>query len=114
MVSIRSKYSHKCGRCSHERAWQLSSVDILRKIQYQDENDEFKDVDGGFVFDANYDQHSLVKIFFENPIRTKAIRFYPQSWDNHASGRFGILRGGSSMEGYTIMNTVKSLAGFSF
>ena len=88
----------------------ISSV----KIRYQDENDEFKDVDGGFVFDANYDSHSLVKIFFENPIRTKAIRFYPQSWDNHASGRFGILRGGSSMEGYTIMNTVKSLAGFSF
>lgn len=88
----------------------ISSV----KLQYQDENDEFKDVDGGFVFDANYDQHSLVKIFFENPIRTKTIRFYPQSWHGHASARFGILRGGSSMEGYTIMNTVKSLAGFSF
>ena len=84
------------------------------KIQYQDENSEFKDVDGGFIFDANYDQHSLVKIFFENPVRTKAIRFYPQSWHGHASARFGILRGGSPTEGYTIMNTVKSLAGFSF
>ena len=84
------------------------------KIQYQDENGEFKGVDDGFHFDANYDQHSLVKIFFENPIRTKAIRFYPQSWDNHASGRFGILRGGSPTEGYAIMNTIKSLGGFSF
>ena len=75
------------------------------KIQYEDENGEFKDVDGGFIFDANYDKNSLVKIFFENPIRTKAIRFYPQSWHGHASARFGILRGGevSSTEKYQIM-----------
>jgi hypothetical protein len=75
------------------------------KIQYEDENGEFKDVDGGFVFDANYDKNSLVKIFFEKPVRTKAIRFYPQSWKSHASGRFGILRGGevSSTENYQIM-----------
>lgn len=75
------------------------------KIQYEDENGEFKDVDGGFIFDANYDKNSLVKIFFENPIRTKSIRFYPQSWHGHASARFGILRGGevSSTEKYQIM-----------
>jgi hypothetical protein len=74
------------------------------KIQYEDENGEFKDVDGGFIFDGNYDQNSLVKIFFEKPIKTKSIRFYPQSWYGHASGRFGILRGGSSStEGYQIM-----------
>jgi hypothetical protein len=75
------------------------------KIQYEDENGGFKDVDGGFIFDANYDKNSLVKIFFENPVRTKAIRFYPQSWYGHASGRFGILRGGevSSTENYQIM-----------
>ena len=75
------------------------------KIQYEDENGEFKDVDGGFIFDANYDKNSLVKIFFENPVRTKSIRFYPQSWNNHMSGRFGILRGGevSSTENYQIM-----------
>jgi hypothetical protein len=75
------------------------------KIQYEDENGEFKDVDGGFVFDANYDQHSLVKIFFEKPVSTKAIRIYPQTWKSHMSGRFGILRGGevSSTEKYQIM-----------
>ena len=75
------------------------------KIQYEDENGEFKDVDDGFIFDANYDKNSLVKIFFENPVKTKAIRFYPQSWLSHASGRFGILRGGevSSTETYQIM-----------
>ena len=85
------------------------------KIQYEDENGEFKGVDGGFIFDANYDKNSLVKIFFENPIRTKSIRFYPQSWNGHASARFGILRGDdsppakipdespSSTEGYQIM-----------
>lgn len=75
------------------------------KIQYEDENGGFKDVDGGFIFDANYDQNSLVKIFFEKPLKTKAIRFYPQSWFSHASGRFGILRGGevSSTETYQIM-----------
>ena len=75
------------------------------KIQYEDENGEFKDVDGGFIFDANYDKNSLVKIFFEKPIKTKSIRFYPKSWKAHASGRFGILRGGevSSTETYQIM-----------
>jgi hypothetical protein len=75
------------------------------KIQYEDENGGFKDVDGGFVFDGNYDKNSLVKILFEKPIRTKAIRIYPQSWHKHMSGRFGILRGGevSSTETYQIM-----------
>ena len=75
------------------------------KIQYEDENGGFKDVDGGFIFDANYDKNSIVKIFFENPVRTKTVRFYPQSWYGHASGRFGILRGGevSSTENYQIM-----------
>jgi hypothetical protein len=75
------------------------------KIQYEDENGEFKDVDGGFIFDGNYDQNSLVKIFFAKPIRSKAIRFYPQSWHGHMSARFGILRGGevSSTEKYQIM-----------
>ena len=87
------------GRPDHPQ-W-ITSV----KIQYEDENGEFKDVDGGFIFDANYDKNSLVKIFFENPVRTKTVRFYPQSWYGHASGRFGILRGGevSSTENYQIM-----------
>jgi hypothetical protein len=85
------------------------------KIQYEDENGEFKSVDGGFIFDANYDKHSLVKIFFEKPVNTNSIRIYPQSWIGHASARFGILRGDdsppakipdespSSTEGYQIM-----------
>ena len=75
------------------------------KIQYEDENGEFVDVDDGFIFDANYDKKSLVKIFFEKPVKTKTIRFYPQSWHSHMSGRFGILRGGevSSTETYQIM-----------
>ena len=74
------------------------------KIQYEDENGEFRDVDGGFIFDANYDKNSLVKIFFEKPVNTKAVRIYPQTWNSHMSGRFGILRGGSSStEGYQIM-----------
>ena len=84
----------------HNSQW-ITSV----KIQYEDENGEFKDVDDGFKFDANYDKNSLVKIFFEKPIKTKTIRFYPQSWHSHMSGRFGILRGGevSSTETYQIM-----------
>ena len=87
------------GRPDHPQ-W-ITSV----KIKYEDENGDFKDVDGGFTFNANYDKHSLVKIFFENPVRTKTVRFYPQSWYGHASGRFGILRGGevSSTENYQIM-----------
>ena len=100
------------GRPDHPQ-W-ITSV----KIQYEDENGDFKDVDGGFTFNANYDKHSLVKIFFENPIRTKSIRIYPQSWKSHASGRFGILRGDDSppaetkTEGYTIMKSL--ISGFSF
>ena len=87
------------GRPDHPQ-W-ITSV----KIQYEDENGEFKDVDGGFIFDGNYDQNSLVKIFFAKPIRSKAIRFYSQSWYGHMSARFGILRGSevSSTETYQIM-----------
>ena len=87
------------GRPDHSQ-W-ITSV----KIQYEDENGEFKDVDGGFVFDANYGRQSLVKTFFEKPVRTKAIRIYPQTWKGHMSGRFGILRGDelSSTETYQIM-----------
>ena len=96
------------GRPDHPQ-W-ITSV----KIQYEDENGEFKDVDGGFVFDANYDKHSLVKIFFENPINTKSVRFYPQSWQQHASARFGILRGGSSSEGYRSRPVEKQIEAFSF
>ena len=84
------------------------------KFQYQDANGDFVDVDGGFTFDANYDRNSLVKIFFENPINTRAIRIYPQSWQQHMSGRFGILRGGSSSEGYEVMKNKKEIEGFSF
>ena len=87
------------GRPDHPQ-WITSS-----KFQYKDENGDFKDVDGGFTFDANYDGLSLVKIFFEKPVNTKAIRIYPQTWYGHMSGRFGILRGGevSSTETYQIM-----------
>jgi len=84
------------------------------KFQYENEDGEFKDVDGGFIFDANYDSHSLLKIFFEKPIRTKAIRIYPQSWNSHMSGRFGILRGGSSSEGYRSRPVEKEIEAFSF
>ena len=84
------------------------------KFKYEDENGDFVDVDGGFIFDANYDRHSLVNVVFENPINTKAIRIYPQSWKNHMSGRFGILRGGSSSEGYEVMKYEKEIEAFSF
>jgi len=80
------------GRGDHPQ-W-ITSV----KIQYDSGDGELKDVDGGFIFDANYDQHSLVKIFFEKPIKAKSLRFYPKSWKTHASGRFGILRGDDSLE----------------
>jgi hypothetical protein len=90
------------GRPDHPQ-WITSS-----KFQYKDENGDFKDVDGGFTFDANYDKNSLVKIFFEKPVNTKAIYIYPQTWYGHMSGRFGILRGGevSSTETYQIMGYI--------
>ena len=84
------------------------------KFQYENEDGEFVDVDGGFIFDANYDRHSLMKIFFEKPVRTKAIRIYPQTWKGHMSGRFGILRGGSSSEGYRSRPVEKQIEAFSF
>jgi hypothetical protein len=84
------------------------------KFKYEDENGDFVDVDGGFIFDANYDRNSSVDIFFENPINTKAIRIYPQSWNGYMSGRFGILRGGSSSEGYEVMKNKKEIEAFSF
>ena len=84
------------------------------KFQYENEDGKFVDVDGGFIFDANYDGNSLMKLFFEKPIRTKAIRIYPQTWNAHMSGRFGILRGGSSSEGYRSRPVEKQIEAFSF
>mgnify|MGYP000383265563 CR=1 FL=1 len=77
--------------------YNMNEVIEAVKIQY-DSGDGWKEVDDGFTFNANYDKHSLVKIFFEKPVRTNSIRIYPQSWNGHASGRFGILRGDDSLE----------------
>ena len=137
-------YSHGAGRLDSVRAWSAKTNTIGQwyqlslnspvnvsgvvmkgrpghpqwitstKFQYEDESGEFVDVDDGFIFDANYDSHSLIKIFFEKSVKTKAIRIYPQSWQEHMSGRFGILRGASSTEGYRSRPVEKQIEAFSF
>jgi hypothetical protein len=83
------------------------------KAQYKDSVGAWKDVDSGYIFEGVI-QSSQANVFFKAPINTSAIRIYPQTWNNHMSGRFGILRGGSSSEGYRSRPVEKEIEAFSF
>ncbi len=84
------------------------------KVQYKDSSDAWKDVDSGYIFEGTQDRNSQANVFFAEPVNTKSIRIYPQTWNGHMSMRVGLIKGGTVTEGYVIQSDSKTIEGFSF
>ena len=60
------------------------------KVKYYDAG-TWKDVDGGATFTGNTDPDTQVEAKFATPVKTRYIRIYPQTWNNHMSLRAGLI-----------------------
>ena len=60
------------------------------KVKYYDAG-TWKDVDGGAMFTGNTDRDTQVEAKFAIPVKTRYIRIYPQTYNNHASLRAGLI-----------------------
>ena len=60
------------------------------KVKYYDAG-TWKDVDGGATFTGNTDRDTQVEAKFATPVKTRYIRIYPQTWNNHMSLRAGLI-----------------------
>jgi len=60
------------------------------KVKYYDAG-TWKDVDGGATFTGNKDRDTQVEVKFAAPVKTRYIRIYPQTWNNHMSLRAGLI-----------------------
>src|SRR6056300_1713480 len=60
------------------------------KVKYYDAG-TWKDVDGGAIFTGNTDHDTQVEAKFAIPVKTRYIRIYPQTYNNHASLRAGLI-----------------------
>ena len=60
------------------------------KVKYYDAG-TWKDVDGGAIFTGNTDPDTQVEAKFATPVKTRYIRIYPQTWNNHMSLRAGLI-----------------------
>lgn len=60
------------------------------KVKYHDAG-TWKDVDGGASFTGNTDRDTQVKVKFATPVKTRYIRIYPQTFNNHMSLRAGLI-----------------------
>ena len=60
------------------------------KVKYHDAG-TWKDVDGGASFTGNNDRDTQVEVKFATPVKTRYIRIYPQTYNNHMSLRAGLI-----------------------
>jgi hypothetical protein len=60
------------------------------KVKYY-EAGSWKDVDGGATFTGNKDRDTQVEVKFAAPVKTRYIRIYPKTWNNHMSLRAGLI-----------------------
>jgi hypothetical protein len=84
------------------------------KVKYKNADGNWGPIDSGYIFEGSYIGDSQANIFFEKPVKTSAIRIYPQTWVNHMSLRAGLITGGSTTEGYMIQPDEDEMIGFSF
>lgn len=61
------------------------------KISYTLNGKTWLNVDDGKIFEANTDRNQKVRINFKEPVYARALRIYPQSWNNHMSLRFDAI-----------------------
>ena len=84
------------------------------KVKYKNPDGHWAAVDSGYIFEGSYNGDSQANIFFKKPVKTSAIRIYPQTWVIHMSMRAGLITGGSTTEGYMIQPDEYEIEGFSF
>jgi hypothetical protein len=48
------------------------------KIAFTINGKEWKNVQGGQIFEANSDRHTKIRITFKEPVFARALRIYPQ------------------------------------
>lgn len=85
------------------------------KVKYKDSEGEWKDVDGGYIFEGSQSGESQANVFFKEYVNASSVRIYPQTWNTHMSMRVGLMTGGSSStEGYRSRPVEKEIEGFSF
>jgi len=61
------------------------------KVMVSDDGNDWKDVQCGFTFNANTDQHSKVKTLFDKVVEARYIRIFPQTWYGWMSMRAGAI-----------------------
>ena len=61
------------------------------KVRYSNDNKNYKEVDFGNKFIANWDRNTKVTNIFTIPVTARYIRIYPQSWYRHMSMRAAIM-----------------------
>jgi hypothetical protein len=54
-------------------------------------SDDWQYVDNGRVFIGNTDRNSKVRVNFNTPVRARAIRIHPVSWNAYISIRFDVI-----------------------
>lgn len=59
--------------------------------KYKNANNQWVDVDGGFIFTGCGDNDTIVWAFFNAPVGAKSIRVYPKKWHRWFSGRFDLI-----------------------
>ena len=84
------------------------------KVKYKDADGNWGAIDSGYVFEGTYIGNSQANIFFEKPVKTSAIRIYPQTWNIHMSMRAGLITDGTAAESYMIQPDEHEIEGFSF
>ena len=84
------------------------------KVKYKNSDGNWAAIDSGYIFEGSYIGDSQANIFFKKPVKTSAIRIYPQTWNIHMSMRAGLITGGASTEGYAIQPDEYEIEGFSF
>ena len=61
------------------------------KVMVSDDGKDWKDVQCGFTFTANTNQHSKVKTLFDKVVKARYIRIFPQTWYGWMSMRAGAI-----------------------
>ena len=59
-------------------------------VKYR-QNNIWKNVDGGAIFDGNEDANTDVQVLFSTPVNARYIRIYPQTWSGWPSLRAGLV-----------------------
>jgi len=61
------------------------------RVKVSDDEEEWKDIECGRIFDANSDRNTQVKNIFDAPVRARYVRIYPETYYGYMAIRAGVL-----------------------